>query len=302
MAAGNDNLRRMAVFAAVVESNSFTGAARTLGLTRSAVSRQVSLLEDSLGVRLLNRTTRVLSLTEPGQVYYESCARIVAEAEQARLNVGQLQARPRGRLTVNGPVVGHELLVTVIAELVRRYPEISVDLTLDDAYVNLVEQGIDVAVRVGHPTDSSLVARKLAPVRQAICASPAYLDHAGEPETPADLAHHQWIVYSLLSSPDRFTFTRKGKRQTVRVSGRLRSNGGPAIRDALLAGLGLTLIPEFYVAADLREGRLREVLVGYEVKRSALYAVYPSRQHLSRKVRVFVDLLADMTGRLMGGA
>ena len=232
-------------------------------------------------------------------MYYDSCARIVAEAELAHVNVRQLQARPRGRLTVNGPVIGHELLVAVVAELGRRYPEITVDLTLDDAYVNLVEQGIDVAVRIGHPADSSLVARRLAPVRQIICASPAYLERAGEPEAPGDLTEHQWIVYSLLPSPERFVFTRRGKRQTVRVSGRLRSNGGPAIRDALLAGLGLTLIPQFYVAADLREGRLREVLAGHEVKRSDLYAVYPSREHLPRKVRVFVDLLAEMAERLM---
>lgn len=294
-----ENLRRMAVFASVVEANSFTGAARRLGLTRSAVSRQVALLEDNLGVRLLNRTTRVLSLTEPGQVYFDSCARIVAEAEEAQRNVRQLQSRPRGRLRVNGPVIGHRLLVSVIAELGRRYPDISVDLTLDDQYVNLVEEGIDVAVRIGHPTDSSLVARKLATVRQVICGSPDYLKRHGIPAVPEELAQHQWIVYSLLSTPDRLVFNSGESRQTVRVGGRLRSNGGPAIRDALLAGLGLTLIPEFYVAADLKADRLREVLQGFEVKRSALYAVYAHREHLPQKVRAFVDLLASMTGELV---
>lgn len=294
-----ENLRRMALFASVVDASSFTGAARRQGLSRSAVSRQVALLEDELGVRLLNRTTRTLSLTEAGEAYYQSCARIVAEAREASRKVRRLHDRPTGTLRVNGPVIGHQLLVASVARYLELYPQISVELTLDDQYVNLVEQGIDVAVRIGHPADSSMVARRLAEVRQVICGSPAYFAGAGVPRHPRELAQHQWITYSLLASPERFVFSSGRTRQTVRVSGRLRSNGGPAIRDALLAGLGLTLIPRFYVAADLASGRLQAVLEEHQVKLSALYAVYPHRTHLARKVRLFIDLLADQAELLM---
>jgi DNA-binding transcriptional LysR family regulator len=294
------NLKRMAVFASVVEASSFTGAARALGLTRSAVSRQVAQLERGLGVRLLNRTTRRLRLTEAGEIYYESCARILAEARQAQQAVRQLHDRPMGTLRINAPVIGHRILVAALQEFMQLYPEIRVDLSLEDPYVDLLQEGIDVAVRIGHPTDSSLVARKLAPVRQVVCGSAGYFEERGVPANPRDLVGHEWVIYSLLATPDRFVFVKGASRQTVRVSGRLRVNGGPAMRDALLAGLGLTLMPEFYVADDLRQGRLQAVLLDYEVKPSDIYAVFPHREHLPGKVRLFVDFLVRRVPRLMG--
>jgi len=296
------NLKRMAVFASVVEAASFTGAARALGLTRSAVSRQVAQLESELGVRLLNRTTRRMRLTEAGEIYYESCALILAEARQARQAVRQLHDHPVGTLRISGPVIGHRILVAVLQEFMQLYPEIRVDLSLEDPYVDLLQEGIDVAVRIGHPTDSLLVARKLAPVRQVVCGSPGYFKQRGSPDSPRDLVGHEWVIYSLLASPDRFVFVKGASRQTVRVSGRLRINGGTAIRDALLSGLGLTLLPWFYVADDIRQGRLQAVLEEYAVKPSDIYAVFPHREHLPGKVRLFVDFLVRRMPQQIGAA
>jgi len=286
-----DRLDRMAVFASVVESKGFSAAARKLGVTRSAVSRKIGDLEKELGVRLLNRTTRRLSLTEAGETYYHSCARVVAEADKAERAVRNLHSEPTGTLRINGPMIGHRLLVPVLAEYLQRHPAVAVDLSLEDHYVNLVEEGIDLAIRIGHPAESGLIARKLTSVPQVVCGAPAYLDRRGRPASPADLVNHEWVLYSLLSPPDRFTFAKDGSRLTVRVNGRLRANSGPAIREALLAGHGITLIPRFYVEEEIASGRLELVLADYEAKNSSLYAVFPHRDP-SSKVRLFVDALA----------
>ncbi len=290
-----EQLPRMIVFAAVVEEGSLSAAARKLGLTRSAVSRQVATLEDSLAVRLLNRTTRTLSLTEAGEAFYRSCARIQEEAEAAERSVRSLAEHPVGTVRVSAPVIGNRLLMPVVAEYLGRYPHVRVEITFEDRYVDLVAEGYDLGVRVGQPADSSLVARKLMPVRQVVAASPAYLQRHGMPMDPGDLVDHQWILYSLLSSPDRITFSpgEAHGQETVRVRGRLSINGGPAIRDALLAGLGLTLIPAFYLRDELEAGQLVPVLEEYEVQTSQLYAVFPHRQNLPTKVRALVDLLVE---------
>lgn len=297
-----DTLRLMVLFAAVVEAGSLTGAARRLGVTRSAVSRGLGRLEEGLGVRLMNRTTRKLALTEEGQVYYQGCARVVEEAESADRAVRSLSEQPAGTLRINGAVILERILVPVIDAYLSAYPGVSVDLTLDDHYVDLLAEGVDLAVRIGHPKDSSLIARKLAPVRQVVCGSPAYLERHGTPAHPAQLTGHNWIVFSLLAAPDRLTFERDGERVPVKLTGRLRANGGPAIRAMLLHHMGLTLMPELYVHEELGDGRLVTVLDRYEVKRSALYAVYPHRDHLSPRVRLMVDLLADRVPGLMGEA
>ena len=288
-----EQLPRMVLFASVVQEGSLSGAARRLNLTRSAVSRQIAALEAHLAVRLLNRTTRTLSLTEAGQAFYHSCARMVEEAEAADRAVRRLAEHPVGTLRMSGPVIGHRLLMPLVQAYLDRYPEVKVDITFEDRYVDLVTEGYDLGVRVGHPSDSSLVARRLMPVRQVVVASPAYLQQHGSPSRPADLASHQWLIYSLLNTPDRFTFTRRGQQVSVRVRGRLTVNGGPAIRDAMLAGLGMTLIPSFYVSEELTSGRLVEVLGDYEVSPSQLYAVFPHREYLPLKVRAMVDLLVE---------
>jgi DNA-binding transcriptional LysR family regulator len=193
-------------------------------------------------------------------------------------------------------VIGHRLLVPALVEFMRRHRALAVELTLEDHYVNLIEEGIDLAIRIGHPGESGLIARKLAPVPQVVCGAPAYFERRGRPASPADLVNHEWVLYSLLSPPDRFTFVKEGSRLPVRVAGRLRANGGPAIREALLAGQGITLIPRFYVEEDLDRGRLEVVLAEYEVKPSSLYAVFPHRDP-SSKVRLFVDALSRHLAR-----
>lgn len=286
------NLRRMEVFSTVVEAGSLSAAAKRLGLSRAAVSRHLGLLEDALEVRLLGRTTRSLRLTEAGELFYQGCRKTLDAADAAEQSVRELTLKPAGVLRITAPVISHALLLPIIAEYLRDHPSVQVDLVLEDLYVNLVEQGYDLGVRIGHPRDSSLHARRLMPVRQVVVASPAYLDAHGWPLEPQDLQAHAWIIYSLLASPRRFVFSRGPTRRTVRVAGRLQVNGGPAAREALLLGLGLTLMPEFYVAEDIRHGRLHALLADYLVKPSHLVAVYPSKQHLSSKIRTFVDLLS----------
>lgn len=284
-------LSQMRAFCAAVEAGSLSGAARRLEVSRSAVSRQVAALEEALGARLLHRTTRSLHPTDAGEGFYGRASRALEEAEAAEQAVRRAAHRPAGRLRLNGPVIAGELLVAVVGEYLGRYPEVEVDLTLEDAYVDLVSEGVDLAVRVGHPADSTLVSRTIAPVRQAVVGAPSYFEAHGRPRTPAELTAHQWVSYSLLASPHRFTFLRDGAQQTVQVSGRLSVNGGPALRRALLDGLGLSLIPAFYLAEELRSGALEEVLGDYTCKPSQLHAVYPHRRHLPQKVRLFLDLL-----------
>lgn len=288
-----EQLPRMVLFACVVQEGSLSGAARRLGLTRSAVSRQVAALEQSLAVRLLNRTTRTLGLTEAGEAFYRSCARMLEEAEAADRAVRRLAEHPVGTLRVSVPVISHCLLMPVVQAYLNRYPEVKLDVSYEDRYVDLVVEGYDLGVRVGHPSDSSLVARRIMPVKHVVAASPEYLRAAGTPEHPSDLADHRWILYSLLAVPNRFTFSRGKEQISARVRGRLTVNGGPATRDALLAGLGMTVIPAFYIAEELSSGSLVPVLEDYEVNPSHLYAVFPHREYLPLKVRAFVDLLVE---------
>jgi DNA-binding transcriptional LysR family regulator len=296
----HDNLSRMAIFAAVVEANSFSEAARRLSLSKSAVSKQIAQLETQLGVRLLNRSTRRIGLTEAGQLYYESCARVVAEAEQVERTLGNLQATPLGTLKVNGPIAfGNSHLVPALLEFLAAHPELHAEVTLQDDYINLLEAGVDLAIRIGRLADSSLVARKLAPVRLVVCASPEYLARRGEPTTPEALADHEWLVYTVANPPDRCDLVRGGERHAVRVSGRIRTNSGDVILAAARAGVGIGMMPAFMVAADIRAGRLRELLAGYDGPQTALYAVYPHSRHVTAKVRLFVDFLAE---RFAGGS
>ncbi len=295
-----ETLPRMVVFAAVVDEGSLSGAARRIGLTRSAVSRQLAVLEQQLAVRLLNRTTRSLSLTEAGQAFYRSCVRIREEAEAAERSVRSLAEHPVGTLRVTAPVIGHRLIMPVVSAYLGQYPDVRLDITFDDRYVDLVGEGYDVGVRIGRPADSSLVARQLMPVEHVVVAAPDYLERRGVPLAPSDLADHDWIAYSLISAPNRLTLRRlsDGEPASVRLNSRLMVNGGPATRDALLAGLGLASMPAFFLSEELQTGRLLKVLQDHQVDPSRLYAVFPHRQHLPTKVRAFVDLLVSLLGKI----
>src|SRR5690349_5337501 len=292
-----DALTDIAVFVRVVERGSFTLAANDLALSRAVVSKYLSRLEDRLGARLLHRTTRRLSLTEAGAALFEASRGALEQIEEAEAAVAQFQAKPRGRLRVSAPMsFGILHLGPAMADFARAYPEITLDIRLDDRYVNLVEDGFDVAVRIGALTDSSLVARKLAVTRAVACASPAYLAEHGEPETPEDLAAHDCLVYSYLADVWRFTAP-DGREIPVAVKGSLRINNGIVLAEAAVAGHGILVTPSFYVAPLLRSGRLKQVLARYKVKEIGIHAVYPQRGHVPPKVRAFVDFLAQRFGR-----
>jgi DNA-binding transcriptional LysR family regulator len=294
-----DKFAAIAGFAQVVEAGSFSGAAQRSGLSKSALSKQVAHLEEQLGARLLNRTTRRLSLTEVGAAFYERCTRIVHEMEEAELAVSHLHATPRGVLKVNAPMTfGHLHLAPAIADFLVRYPEIRVDLALSDRIVDPIEGGFDVTIRVAVLPDSRLIARRLAPNRLVVCGAPEYFDRHGEPRTPEELARHNCLNYTYLSkSHDLWRFVGPRGEQSVRVSGNFKANNGDTLQAAAIAGLGLVWMPTFIVGASLQAGALRAVLVKYEDRTTSIWALYPRARHLAPKVRAFVDFLAARFGR-----
>lgn len=288
-----DDLRRMAIFSHVVETRSFTAAARRLGIARSAVSRQIALLEKSIGVRLLNRTTRSLSLTDAGETYYRSCARIVAEAEEATRQISQTSNEPRGTLKVAGPVAFGPQLATLVAAFSQQYPALKIELLLDDRIVDMVDEGIDVSIRIGWLGDSSLIARKLGDSPRLLCASPDYIDRQGRPKAPAQLADHEWIIFTLLPTPHQWTFSRNNRRETVHVKGRIKTNSASAVRSLILGGCGIAALSNFLVGDDIRAGRLEHLLPSYDCGSAGVYAVYQDRRYQQAKVRLFIDFLQE---------
>ncbi|HBT43140.1 MAG TPA: LysR family transcriptional regulator, partial [Rhodospirillaceae bacterium] len=271
-----DHLTGMAVFAKVVETGTFTGAAQAMGLSKGAVSKQIAKLEDRLGARLLNRTTRRSSLTEVGAAFYERCRRIVAEAEEAELAVTRLHAEPRGTLRVNLPMsFGMIHMADALPDFMAAYPEISLDVTLDDRVVNVVDEGYDVVIRITDLPDSSLIARRIAPFRIATCASSAYWDAHGRPKHPDDLRNHACLLYSYLSNLNEWRYRGPDGPFAVRVDGPMRGNNGDLLRAAAVAGLGVVRSPTFIVGCHLVEGRLEQVLAEYEDDDRGIYAVYP---------------------------
>jgi DNA-binding transcriptional LysR family regulator len=293
-----EQLDAMAVFARVVEAESFSGAARALGLSKSAVSKRVSGLEQRLGLRLLNRTTRRLSLTEAGAAFYQGCQRVVAEAAAAERAVSHLASAPRGRLKVNAPMsFGVCHLGPALPDFLARYPELTVELTLNDRVVDLIEEGFDIAIRIAPLTETSLVARRLAPNRSLLCAAPAYLKARGRPGSVAELSHHACLLYSYQAVGDLWSLKGPEGERRVRVSGPLRVNNGDAILAAALGGLGIALLPGFICGDDLRAGRLVRILPDWGLTpQRDISAVYPAARHLSPKVRVFIDFLVERFG------
>ena len=292
-----ENLTGMVVFARVVAAGSFTAAARELGLSKSTVSKQVAHLEDRLGVRLLNRTTRRLGLTEVGRAFYARCARIVAEAEEAELAVSRLDAEPRGTLRVNAPVsFGVRHLGPALAAFLAQYAKLKVDLTLADRFVDLVEEGYDAVVRIAALPDSALIARKVAVSRRFVCASPAYFDANGRPTQPRELAGHNCLGYLYLATQDAWPFRGPQGPLAVRVSGSLNTNNGEVLLAAALAGLGVAFLPTFICGGALADGRLEAVLTEFEAEPQGIHVVYPHARHLSAKVRAFVDFMAGRFG------
>lgn len=293
-----DPLEGYATFAAVVDCGGFSAAAQRLKVTKSAVSKQVSRLEERLGARLLNRTTRRLSLTEAGQAFHQHCLRILAEAEEAELAVSHLHASPRGLLRVSAPMsFGVRHLAPALCPFMARWPDLSLEMSYDDRLVDVLAEGFDVVVRITRLADSSLIARKLAPARRILVASPGYVAARGMPLHPADIAHHDSLLYTLQTTANTWPLVHgDGTRADITVSGRVSMNNGDALREAALAGLGIILTPTFIVGEDLAASRLVRVLPEWQAPEIGVYAVYPPGRHLSAKVRAFVDYLAESFG------
>jgi DNA-binding transcriptional LysR family regulator len=293
-----DPLDGIAAFARVVDSGSFSAAARRLKISKSAASAHVQRLEERLGVRLLNRTTRRLSVTEAGAAYYRHCARILAEAEAAEQAAGALQREPRGTLRISAPdSFGWMHVAPAVPAFLKRFPELSVDITLSAAHVNLVDEGLDLAIRIGVLEDSPLVVRKLALSRLILCAAPAYLTKRGTPREPSELSRHNCICTSVLPWGDEWRLAGKRGEVRVAVSGSFRGNNAEMLRAAALDGIGIAVLPSWAVAGPLRAGALRRVLKAWQPPSSTIYAVYPGNRLMSMKVRAFVDHLARCFGR-----
>lgn len=285
-----DRLRAMEIFAQVAEARSFSAAAQTLSLSNTAVSKHVMMLEESLGVRLLNRTTRQVNLTEVGRAYLGRAREILADVNELEISAANLHASPRGLLRINAPVsFGSLHIAPAVSDFLDQYPDLQIDLSITDRFVDVIEDRLDVAIRGRTtPEDSSLIGRKIAPERFVLCASPAYLSGCRPPQHPNDLAAHPCFAYT---QTDTWRFTRSGADITIPVNGRFRSNNGEALCAAVRHGQGIALLPTFLVGDDLQKGRLRSLLPDYRVAEAGLYAIYPHRRLLSAKVRLFIDFL-----------
>ena len=291
------DLAGMEIFARVVEARSFSAAARRLNVSTSVVSKCVTRMEQSLGVRLLNRTTRSISLTEIGAAFYARCAQIVAAAEEAEAMTAGMQSAPRGTLKVNVPVsFGVLHVVPALDDLLHAYPELHVDMTLDDREVHLAEEGYDMALLIAREPHASLVARKLAPIRQRLCASPEYLRRNGTPASLAELTHHNCIVFSRLGPERTWHFDGPDGHASVDVNGTLRLDNENAVRQAALAALGIALLPTYIIGTDLQQNALRPVLPDWKAPQTALFATYLANRYVPAKVRVFVDYLVARFG------
>tara|TARA_R110002072_G_scaffold303136_1_gene495267 strand:- start:34670 stop:35593 length:924 start_codon:yes stop_codon:yes gene_type:complete len=290
-----NSLTDISVFVQVVESGSFTAAAERLSLSKSVISKYVTRLEDRLGARLMNRTTRRLSLTDVGRVFYERSERGLQELAEAELEVSRLQGKPRGTLRINAPMsFGVLHIAPAMPAFLKRYPELSVDISFDDRKVDVIEGGFDVSVRISEMGDSSLVARRLGPCRHVVVASPAYFEQHGMPRTPEDLERHNVITYQYQESAREWEFGLSGEKPVlVRIHGSMQMNNSLALREAVLNGAGIVRVPTFVVGEDIRTGRLQPVLTNYSLPEVSIYAVFAQRKHLSPKVVAFVEFMRE---------
>ena len=287
-----DTVSGMRAYVAVVAAGSFTAAAERLGMSKALASKYVRQLETRLGTRLLNRTTRSLSPTEAGRAYFQQAQRLLEELDELEASMGAAQAVPRGHLLVAAPVTfGEMYLVDAAADFLAAQPQVSLEFRLSDRFVNLVDEGLDLAVRIGRLDDSGLVARRLGASRLVACAAPAYLAHAGRPAHPRDLDHHDCVLDANHRGPGWRFEAVTGEAIEVRPRGRFRANSAAAARKMALDGGGVALSPGYVVADDLAGGRLERVLTGFTLPETPIQAVYPHARHLAAKVRAFVDFL-----------
>lgn len=290
-----DKFEDIHAFIAVVDAGSFTAAAQRLGAGKSAVSRRISSLEERLGVQLLRRTTRTLNLTDSGQSFYDRGVRLLADLEEAEAAVQQQHGELRGVLRVALPLsFGVRHMCGPVAAFKNLHPKVSFDLDLNDRRVDLIEDNVDVALRIGHLTDSSLIARRLFEIHSVVAASPHYLHTHGKPQTPDDLYEHDCLVYSNLDDPDTWSFKDPdGDPGSVRVNVSMQASSGDYLANAAAHGMGVIILPTFIAAESIRRGNLVPLLTDYTWPVTPAYAVYPPTRHLSFRVRAFIDFLAE---------
>jgi DNA-binding transcriptional LysR family regulator len=289
-----DRLTSLTAFVQVADSGGFSAAGRRLNMSTTMVSNHVQALEDRLGARLLNRTTRKVSLTEVGKAYYDRCTQILADLEQADDMAGASQSIPRGTLRIYTSTHMVPFIAPVVAKFLRSYADVKVDLTMGERAVDLIDDGYDLAVRLTPPPDSSLIVRNLATWRQVLCCSPDYLEKHGPLRQLSELSEHNCVQHALYPFGDEWRFVdRKGVPASVRVSGNLVSNSGDILRRAALESVGISMAAGFLVANDIESGGLVRLLPEYQPVAFTVNAIYPHRHHLSAKVRRFIDLLVD---------
>ena len=292
-----DKLNSIRAFTKVVQHSSFAAAARDLRLSRSAVSKYVMELEQELGVQLLSRTTRSVTATENGQAYYERCLAILSDLEEADLSATRLQAEVRGLLRINAPMsFGTLHLARAVADFMEKYPDLRIQLLLSDQQVDPVQEGFDVTLRIADLPSSSMIARRIAPARRAICASPSYLARHGTPKHPDDLRGHACLTYGHLATGNQWKLTGPDGDHWIAIPWTLCTNNAEVLRDAAVQGRGIALLPTFIAGADFQQGRLATILPGYQAPEISIYAIYPATRHLSLKVRVFIDFLVERFG------
>lgn len=285
-----DKIERIRAFSAVIENGSFTAAAQRASLKPQLISKYVKALEDELQVRLLNRTTRSVRPTETGRAFYEKARQLLDDFDELYGSVRTEHSAPRGHLRITAPISFGELfIVPVVAEFLRAYPETSVDLHLSDRHVGMVDEGFDVAIRIGALESSGLIAKRLADEPIRLCASPAYLESAGVPKDLDALASHDCVIDANFREPDIWRFVVEGRKTSVRVRGRFRVNSAIAVRQLVLSGAGLALCPSYVVKDDLARGALVSLMEGAIAHHYGIYAVYAESRHLSGKIRAFVD-------------
>jgi DNA-binding transcriptional LysR family regulator len=297
-----EDLSVIAAFVSVVRAGSFSAAARQLGMTKSAVSKRLARLEDRLGAQLLNRSTRAFSLTEAGQLFLDRATVILHDLDEAEKTVATLASRPCGLLRINAPTVFVPHLGPLIPQFIARHPDVHIDLTVDDHYVDVIGERYDLVIRIGRLADSTLMVRRLAADRLVVLGAPSYFERFGEPKTPQELFRHNCLRASQANRgpQQEWRFVDgDGHELYVQVGGNFSCSQGGALREALLHGLGLAVLPMFIVADDLRTGRLRSVLDDFMPRDITINAVYPPARHASPKVRVFIDFLARHLGETL---
>ncbi|ACI54127.1 transcriptional regulator, LysR family [Rhizobium leguminosarum bv. trifolii WSM2304] len=289
-----DRLTSLTVFGRVVECGGFSAAARRLNMSVTMVGNHVQSLEDRLGVRLLNRTTRKVSLTETGKYYYERSSQILAELDEADRTAGALSTTPRGTLKVYTSSAIVRFLLPVVSEYMELYPSIALDFSIGERMVDMIEDGYDLVIRTVPPPDSSLVARKLTPWRHVLVCSPAYFESHRMPQKPAEVADHNCLQYAYYPYGEEWRFEDgEGRQESVKIGGNAVSNSAEMLRFLTLNGQGIFLAPSFVVFDDIAEGRLVKIMPDYRPVEFSINAVYPNRSHLATKVRLFIDLLAE---------